>query len=991
MNISRKNISLWLFAALCAAQTLLNADKGRFASAVRHGPARGTVVAAEPFTANETNLGYVRVGVGYDETNDFAMPANATVHGNWSQYGTRTGFFPDGAGNIVNADGWLILPDGTAADVFHAPLAVAGEFQRTGTDLPESFFWRAETAESTFYTWRNLFYRCDGRYPCSFQAEICKRSGDIVFRHAFPQTVSAEDCSIGLRTCARGGIPPACYASDAVEVSPSLTSVRWASIAGLSDGTGDTDGDGISDASEIRIYGTDPRSADGDRDGLDDASEIAAGTNPFAPDSDGDGLADSIDPAPLAGGGSCHGQSAAWTDAAFGTNSPQAQIGYAAWIANEIGSNATNGLYMFSIGVQTVPPKPVLLCVEDCPPVIADAAGECRYLLKKGKRYGIFCEPPADVSFSVADDIDGRAVTGEVRIGIPGGDGIGYVEVVPEIAIVPDREPPRIGEIRHYSVEGDLPEDANVSYEWIAATGSEQIDFPSSNSTDIARSGDLFCVTQIVRFWDRAVTNRIGHVAVARAGGTGEGGDALSLAMQDTVFANNDDDDGDETEDAVQNGAVPGENDLVPLYISYSLPEIGNVSLAISRGGMKIYAKNDKSQELSDLAIADMFRGVDSTNAVLYLEGGTADTAYMSRSISASLGYLHTGDLRFTVADVSAEPVNNGWKEDGGTNFVLNPCTIVQGGKAWFSVDVEPPDYPEERIVWSISPEGAASFVTTNRGSAVAVTGVSAGAHVELSVQIGPLTNAVPVFSAEVVTNVTVKLYPMVIESDEEESKYTPFTDSEIYSMVDRANDIYRQIGMSFEIDGAIARTNIDSMCTVLYDKWGNKQGPQKLRSGMNGLEVYFVNRISTTNNASKCLYGFCSAYGIIVARNCFLETLSHEIGHAFGWPDIHTHTPSGVQSIEGSVSRQREPFDWSAGTGTRFYMPGLRQDDLIARCIMKSPAEENRADIPAGSIYGILETRTGVNTYRYTQEDVAIGRSILWKLGENFERLKSK
>jgi hypothetical protein len=63
----------------------------------------------------------------------------------------------------------------------------------------------------------------------------------------------------------------------------------------------DADSDGIPDADETGIYGTDPGSADTDADGVLDGAEIAAGTNPLVAegaaaggggDSDGDRLAD---------------------------------------------------------------------------------------------------------------------------------------------------------------------------------------------------------------------------------------------------------------------------------------------------------------------------------------------------------------------------------------------------------------------------------------------------------------------------------------------------------------------------------------------------------------------------------------------------------------------------------------------------------------------------------------------------------------------------
>lgn len=55
----------------------------------------------------------------------------------------------------------------------------------------------------------------------------------------------------------------------------------------------DTDGDSISDASEINTYGSDPQRADSDEDGLSDSEEILGNiSDPTLADSDGDGLTD---------------------------------------------------------------------------------------------------------------------------------------------------------------------------------------------------------------------------------------------------------------------------------------------------------------------------------------------------------------------------------------------------------------------------------------------------------------------------------------------------------------------------------------------------------------------------------------------------------------------------------------------------------------------------------------------------------------------------
>jgi eukaryotic-like serine/threonine-protein kinase len=57
----------------------------------------------------------------------------------------------------------------------------------------------------------------------------------------------------------------------------------------------DTDNDGLLDGDEINLYGTDPLNRDTDGDGLGDARELERGTDPTLRDTDGDGIPDDRD------------------------------------------------------------------------------------------------------------------------------------------------------------------------------------------------------------------------------------------------------------------------------------------------------------------------------------------------------------------------------------------------------------------------------------------------------------------------------------------------------------------------------------------------------------------------------------------------------------------------------------------------------------------------------------------------------------------------
>jgi hypothetical protein len=88
----------------------------------------------------------------------------------------------------------------------------------------------------------------------------------------------------------------------------------------------DSDGDGLLDADETGVYGTDPSNADSDFDGVFDGDEVATGTDPLvadnvaiedqggAGDSDGDGLSDGDEAAFGTDPGSADSDGDGWFD-----------------------------------------------------------------------------------------------------------------------------------------------------------------------------------------------------------------------------------------------------------------------------------------------------------------------------------------------------------------------------------------------------------------------------------------------------------------------------------------------------------------------------------------------------------------------------------------------------------------------------------------------------------------------------------------------------
>ena len=188
-------------------------------------------------------------------------------------------------------------PDGSDAPLF-APLL--GEL---GVAPPEGAFWHGVSPSNTLLlTWRDVYLNRDSNLAASAQCEL-RPSGDFALRVRLPEGADPSGFATAVQNAGGGEAFPWDSDTLALARSPGGVEIRGRGFGALppggDDGT-DTDGDGLTDAEEIFIWGTDPRLPDTDFDGLSDAGETAAGTDPRAPDSDGDLAADSADPAPLA-------------------------------------------------------------------------------------------------------------------------------------------------------------------------------------------------------------------------------------------------------------------------------------------------------------------------------------------------------------------------------------------------------------------------------------------------------------------------------------------------------------------------------------------------------------------------------------------------------------------------------------------------------------------------------------------------------------------
>jgi hypothetical protein len=281
------------------------------------------------FTSSERLTDYAVSTVGTNETHDLTMPENAQLAEGIAKRGAHDdgGWYFDAYTNRLARDGldlgnpvW-IHTDGTVTLRSPAPGVPIQELAQTSVysnitvyaplqgaygflpasmwpDFMPSLIWTATTDKgSRVVTWEGARLERDVSQPVSFQAEF-HENGEVTYRYNPAQT---NFTGIGLF---RNGAALTFGLSDFQDLltfqDPSLTNnlstlqpfnlstLKIAYIGDLSDGSGDTDDDGLTDWEEVKRYHTDPHDADTDGDGLVDGYEVQNGTDPLNPDSNGD-------------------------------------------------------------------------------------------------------------------------------------------------------------------------------------------------------------------------------------------------------------------------------------------------------------------------------------------------------------------------------------------------------------------------------------------------------------------------------------------------------------------------------------------------------------------------------------------------------------------------------------------------------------------------------------------------------------------------------
>jgi hypothetical protein len=202
-----------------------------------------------------------------------------------------------------------------------------------------------------------------------------------------------------------------------------------------------------------------------------------------------------------------------------------------------------------------------------------------------------------------------------------------------------------------------------------------------------------------------------------------------------------------------------------------------------------------------------------------------------------------------------------------------------------------------------------------------------------------------PIFAS---TN-SVKLNCWIIGDD---GGNTAFTYDGVSNLVNKVNEIYSQVVLTFVID-SISHTNNTYLSDLIYTNTAQKHAICNITNNTGGLELYFIRSLSGRPTA------FCSLRGIVIGPNANARTVAHEIGHACGLPDIYNYYTGTSLAVYGSPSKDRMVDDWG------WYPSSVSHSNSVERLLMYGIKSNVKADISYGDVFGLHYTNFWNRTTR--------------------------
>ena len=363
---------------------------------------------------------------------------------------------------------------------------------------------------------------------------------------------------------------------------------------------------------------------------------------------------------------------------------------------------------------------------------------------------------------------------------------------------------------------------------------------------------------------------------------------------------------------------------------------------------------------------------------------------YLKKTNNSQVCFCDEETIYVTPYQVVFEGITNDKLVDvdssGTHNIFYNPCGLVKGGIGKFHFRTIPADIANS-LTWSASEK--ISFVNgTDIGESVCVqadNNANDNDAYSLEIDIGRgLYN--PKINGKILEEKKVKLFVWVV-ADDDDGVNPAFTRNEVESWVNSVNDIYKQVGIKFEIDqnqgfNYIPDTPTDyrvitsqRIASELVDYPQSIPFPRTEA----GLEIFFIENLSYVRGVSYPHRGIIipKTTGTVPNRkDITFKTLAHELGHACGLNDIYHNKNDKILSSQINTNSLWIQEDCTCTTLDNnpssnimsvagYYESDLKHVDLMKRLLMYgvgSSTSDNRGDISLGNVFGINKSKHFVN-----------------------------
>ena len=303
-------------------------------------------------------------------------------------------------------------------------------------------------------------------------------------------------------------------------------------------------------------------------------------------------------------------------------------------------------------------------------------------------------------------------------------------------------------------------------------------------------------------------------------------------------------------------------------------------------------------------------------------------------------------------------------KKDGR---YVNPSRLVMGTNAVLKVGANGPFSPSE-VDWHVV-SGSAQLVRNGWYATVTPTGTET-VTVEARFNNDEIQ---PRFVLPVVQPRTIPVRAFVVEPPEGDEN-NQWSSYQISKMLDTANEIYTQVGMSFELVEQATTVGTTNDWNLALGRFVITNGKLKLRcspacvnllnsyTASDCIELYFIGSIVFSSPCSA----ITTPYGIIIGKKDAATTVvAHELGHALGLDDCYVKMNDGITSlpdVEAPVDRAffiNGSRDWGVEHGRGFYGTEDSRLAVAGSLLMHGVSSTDRADIADGMVLSLTRTMT--------------------------------